>query len=208
MSKILLIVVIAALSSGCAAVRATTAKTLSDLDDLSVCTDKRDLAKKIGGVDDTIAVPGGGRIDVYNVMVRNPNTGYGPVGAWLVSLSTLGMMDMTIGAVDALEECSDTSRDTGVGAKCDFKALRYYVHYADARSSQASCMEKTELWAGATFSVVGDESKCPIEYKDTLAALIDTSEFPEATLSWPGANGLTVQEQLTAMADSNRRNCK
>lgn len=115
---------------------------------------------------------------------------------------------MTAAATDAVYECSEQSNSLGIGTKCDFKALRYYLHYADEKSSQASCLEVKELWVGTDFLPAGDSSKCPIEYKTELANLIDTSEFPRATLPGPDAAGMTVHEQLLAMANDHRQNCK
>ena len=207
MNKLPIVIVVAVLLSACTAMRTSKSKTADDIRDVNVCVAKNGLAEMIGDVDDTIAILGGGRIEIHDVMLRNPET-TSAARAWLISISSLGIADMTAAATDAVYDCSEQSNSLGIGAKCDFKALRYYVHYADEKISQASCIEVKELWVGTNWYAHGDNSKCPIEYKNELARLIDTSEFPNAIASWPAAASMTVHEQLLAMANDHRQNCK
>lgn len=202
-----MIIAVAGLLSGCTAMRTSNSKTVDDIRDVNVCVAKAELREMIGGVDDTIAIPGGGRIEVHDVMLRNPER-TSAFRAWFLSIGSLGVIDMTAAATDAVYECTDNLNSLGIGTKCDFKALRYFVHYADEKASQASCIEVKELWVGTDWYAHGDTSKCPIEYKNELARVIDTSDFPRAIASWPGAAGMTVYEQLTAMANDHRANCK
>ena len=216
-----LLLIIPALAAGCTATRSMNSKTVDDIADVDICTPKDRLAEKIGGVDERISIPGGGVIEVHDVMLRNPNANRGAAGSAALSVLTLGILDLTAGVGDAVYDCSTPTNVSGFNSKCDFKRLRYYFHYADSASVQASCFELKEVWVGAAFHSMGDDSKCPIEYKNKLANIMDTSSFPNATHSWFGTTAITPEQQaikaqldaaspndlLTVMAADHQANC-
>lgn len=224
-TRLTILLLAAGLVSGCATGRAVTAKNADNIDGISACLDKRALSKKIGGADRTVAIPGGGHIEINDVLVKPEGA---EVSTSLFSLATLGMWDLAESAVSAGDDCdaskyerSNTNSTRGAGLfKCDFKKLRFFVHYADAGADQMACWEMKEVWVGDGFYSMGDESKCPKEYKAVLSKVIDTSDFPTATLSWKtGApaeerqaflawfEAMSVHELLQAMTADNRANC-
>lgn len=125
-----------------------------------------------------------------------------------MSVLTLGIVDLTSATSDLIYDCQGMASKglSGFGSKCDYKKLRFFAHYTDANTQQMSCIEKKEVWAGGGFYSSGDMSKCPTGYKTKLSELIDTSDFPEATLPAPAIDG-TVFEQLQLMAADHRANC-
>ena len=198
----------ALLISGCTAARSMASKTPDEIANLSVCMPKPALRQKIGKPDRAIGIPGGGHIDVHTVMVRNPKTNYTQAESVTLSVLSLGIVDLTAALGDAVSDCERMAggRATGFNAKCDYKRLRIFVHYADDATSQIACIEKKEVWVGAGFYSTGDISKCPIEYKQALGTLLDTSKFPKSNLNWDPGN-LSIQQQLKAMANDHAIAC-
>ena len=221
MFRLSAILISAVLATSCTAVRSAKSKTAEDVDNLNVCIQRSALAKNIGGVDETIAIPGGGIVEIHDVMLRNPNRNYNPATSAALSILSLGIIDLTAGVGDAVYDCKNTSNVSGFNSKCDFKRLKYYFHYAEPNAEQAACFEKQEVWSGASFYSSGDSSKCPIEYKDALAKVIDTAGMPNATLSWVDSSvpnserqaiinqlkTMPVHQLLQAMAADNRQEC-
>lgn len=72
MNRLPIIIAVAGLLSGCTAMRTSNSITYDDIRDLSVCVAKTELPEMIGDVDDTILIPGGGRIEVHDVLLRDP----------------------------------------------------------------------------------------------------------------------------------------
>ena len=216
-----LLLIIPALAAGCTAARSMNSKTIDAMANLNACSPRSQLDEQLGGVDEKIAIPGGGVIEVRDIMVRNRNANRGGAGSLFTSIITLGIVDLTAGIGDAVYDCSTPTNVSGFNSKCDFKRLRYYFHYADAGAAQTACFEMKEVWVGAAFNPIGDDSKCPKEYKNKLANIIDTSSFPNATLSWFGTGALTAEQQaiktqldaaspnelLTVMAADHQANC-
>lgn len=202
MSRFILISIIFALGTGCTAMRATSAQ--SEVPDVNVCMSKAAIADALGGADDRIDIPGGGRIDVHDVLIRPPDENL--FKSWFISIGSFGIVDLTAGAMDLAYECSNRSAYSGIGAECDYKAIRYYFHYADSDTDFPSCTEAKEIWAGAGRYSIGDNSLCPSQYKSALAELIDTSNLPSSTLDYPFDN-ISVQQHLRAMVQDHARAC-
>ncbi len=198
----LLISVVLAAGTGCTAMRASGTQTEVPSVGHAMCHTRDDLRRDLRGVDDRIDIPGGGQIEVYDVLLRPPNER--AARQWLLSIASLGVVDIAASAIDVAYECSEDSAYSGVGAKCDYKAVRYYAHYATRDSDQPACVERREMWAGAGQRPWGDESTCPVQYRTSLSRLIDTSELPSATIDMAEAaraegvnlDKMSVQEQL------------
>ena len=207
--KPLLIIACSVFALGaCTISRSLNSITTDDINGFSSCLSKSEITDKLGGVDRRISIPGGGRIEVHDVMVRNRYAGNNASSSIGRSIITLGIADLTAGLNDAISDCqANASTGTStLGSKCDYKKLRFFIHYADEETGRVSCFERKEIWAGSFAYSHGDDSKCPIEYKQDLSELIDTSEFPNATLSWPPGTR-SVQEQLRFMADDHAAHC-
>lgn len=213
------LLLIAVLAAGCTTGRAISAKSADSIEGINACIGRTALARKIGAADRTVAIPGGGVIEIHDVLVKPEGAG---IGAALTSLATLGAWDLAESAASAGDDCDKHSNRSGSGGmfKCDFKKLRFFAHYADAGAEQIACWEMREVWVGDSFYRMGDESKCPIEYKAALSKIIDTADFPAATFSWKtGApageqrvflsrlENLSVYELIQLMADDHRNNC-
>lgn len=209
MSRVIMVGILALTLTSCTAARSLSSKTPEQISELSACSDKSEFAQKLGSADREIAIPGGGHILVHDVMVRSPNANYNQAESVAISVLSLGIVDLTAGLGDAVYDCEQisTGQVSGYNSKCDYQRLQFFVHYADSETNQVSCVERKELWSGATFyNDVGDVSRCPIEYKRALSEVIDTSEFPEATHSWdPG--DLSILEQLEFMAADHQATC-
>ncbi|MFC2952449.1 hypothetical protein ACFOOP_10960 [Marinicaulis aureus] len=221
MKRVSLFLFTVLLTSGCTTYRAVTAKKAIAIQDLGACSGRTEFSKNVGAADKTLSIPGGGYIDVHDTLIK-PN-GAGKYNAAL-SILSLGAWDAVGGGMNALSDCSKSGGagpGTGGATRCDYKKLRFFVHYADAGSEQIACWEMKEVWVGSQFRAMGDESKCPIEYKASLSKIIDTSDLPSATVSWvrtdaPAAQRqallanleeMPVHEQLQLMAADHRVNC-
>lgn len=202
MRQNLLVAIVALLGTGCTAMRATTAQT--ELPDVNVCMSRAEITGSLGGVDEQISIPGGGRIDVHDVLIRPADENL--FKAWFISIGSFGIVDLTASAIDLAYECSQNSNYSGIGAQCDYKAMRYFFHYADVDSEKPSCGEVREIWAGAAFYSVGDNSLCPTQYRAALSELIDTSDLPVATQAGP-FDGISVHQHLQRMAQDHARAC-
>ncbi|PQA87199.1 hypothetical protein [Hyphococcus luteus] len=217
--RLMILPLVAVLSTGCATGRAISAKSFDDVGGINACVGGTALTRMIGGVDRTIAIPGGGFIEIHDVLVKPQGAG---IGVALTSLATLGAWDLAESAASAGSDCDKRSKRSGSGGmfKCDFKKLRFFLHYADASADQMACWEMKEVWVGDSFNTMGDDSKCPIEYKNALSQIIDTADFPTAIHSWTTgapadaqrafqaqADVLSVYELLKLMTADNRANC-
>lgn len=200
--KIFIAMIGLTLAAGCTTYRAIAAKTTDDVSGIGACVHKADLTKRIGGPDQVIKVPGGGYIEIHEVLLRNEETTRGPLTAAFISIGSFGIVDMTAGLIDASYECGASSGSSGLGVKCDYSKMRYIAHYADANAQQMACLDVKEVRVGDAFYAAGDQSRCPKEYKDALSKLIDTSEFPKSNIALseaPSFASTTVSEQLDFM---------
>jgi hypothetical protein len=194
--------------TSCTAARSLSSKTPNQIAELSACSSKSEFAQKLGAADQQISIPGGGHIDVHDVLVRNPDSNYNQAESVAISVLSLGIVDLTAGLGDTIYDCEQISEGqvSGYNSKCDYQRLQFFIHYPDSQTDTVSCVERKEVWSGSTFFDGGDKSRCPIEYKQALADLIDTSAFPPSTLSWdPGDR--TLHQQLQFMAADHQAKC-
>jgi len=210
MKKFILIAAIMGMVSSCTTYRAFSSKTQDDIGDLSACVSKKELTKKLGDADQIINVPGGGYIEVHEVLLRNPETTRGGLTSAFISIGSLGIVDATAGLADAAYECGPSANSSGIGAKCDYTKMRYIAHYPDAASQQMACLDAKEVRVGSEFYSAGDQSRCPKEYKEALSKIIDVSEMPaspKALSMMPGFSSMSVREQLNFMAAGFAQTC-
>ena len=203
----LLISIVMAMGTGCSAIRATSTPTAADVPhvDAAVCMSRNELSRKLRGVDERIHIPGGGQIDVYDMQIRPESDNLGR--AWIVSVASLGTIDMAASIVNTVQECTeDTYHSGGLALKCDYKQLRFFAHYATENSDRPACVEMREVWTPANWPAVSDESNCMSSYRTLLDEAIDTSELPRAPGGWVDQDRLaeaTVQELLQFGEDNS-----
>lgn len=197
-------------ASGCTTYRSFASKTIDDIGDIDVCVSKRDLAKKLGDADQIIEIPGGGYIEIHEVLLRNRKTTRGPLTSAFISIGSLGIVDATAGLADAAYECGPSSNSSGIGAKCDYAKMHYIAHYPNAASQQIACIDVKEIRAGVRLYGSGDQSLCPIEYKEALSKIIDVSDMPASPQPHseaPAFASMSVSEQLNLMSARFAQTC-
>lgn len=210
MKKYILLAAMIGFASGCTTYRAFSSKTQEDIGDISACVSKKEFAKRVGDADRTIAVPGGGYIEIHEVLLRNPETTRGGLTSAFISIGSLGIVDATAGLADAAYECGPSANSSGIGAKCDYTKMHYFAHYPNAVSQQMACLDAKEVRVGSEFYSAGDQSRCPKEYKEALSKIIDVSEMPASSQSLseaPGFAAMSVGEQLNFMAAGFAQTC-
>ena len=88
----LLVSLVLATGTGCSAMR--TSGTTTDVPSVghAMCHSRDDLRRDLRGVDERIDIPGGGQIEVYDVLLRPPNERV--ARQWLLSIGSLGVVEL------------------------------------------------------------------------------------------------------------------
>ena len=176
----LIVSIVLVTGTGCSAIRTTTTPTGADLPTTgaAVCLSRRELSRELGGVDERIDIPGGGQIDVFDIRVRPESDS--PGRAWVLSIASLGTIDMAASIVNLAEKCTEHSNHVGLGLDCGYKQVRFFAHYATEVSIRPACVEMREVYTPANWPAGPDQSNCMPSYRTLLDEAIDSSELPRA----------------------------
>jgi len=167
--------------AGCTTYRAATATTVEKVGSLDGCSSPKTFRKMVGGPDDVLDVPGGGRIDIHKYHITAGGKAGKIATSSFLNLATLGAWEFVAGSTDVASAAAGACHSGGIGGQCDYAKERVIIHYGPG--GKIACVEREVLREGALLIMSDrDGSECPQVYRAALAREMDVSALPQMSI--------------------------